>query len=125
MQTIIEKTQTIMDQLQAGEFIKGMEDYYADDAVNEEVTGAKIEGKQAIIDNEHTILEQVAAFHGAKVHAVGGQETSPGNGVTFAEYELKVDLKDGASFNPTQVQVMQWENGMAKHIKFYYDPAQL
>ena len=67
----------------------------------------------------------MATFHGATIHAVGGRETSPGNGVTFAEYELRVDMKDGSTFNPKQVQVMHWRNGLARHIKFYYDPGQL
>ena len=125
MTTIIEKTETIMEQLRAGEFVKGMEDYYADDVVNEEPTGDQVRGKAAVIKNEHETLAKVAEFHGATVHAVGGQETSPGNGVTFAEYELKVDLKDGTTFSPKQVQVMRWENGLAKHVRFYYDPAQI
>ena len=125
MSSILEKTQAMMEQIQQGEFIQGMEDFYADDAVNEEATGAKTVGRQAIIENEKKFLEGVAAFHGVSVHAVGGLETSPGNGVTFAEYSIRVDLKDGKTFNPDQVQVTRWENGQAKHIKFYYDPAQL
>ena len=91
----------------------------------EELSGKLAELRTLIIENEKKTLEQVAAYHGATVHAVGGQETSPGNGVTFAEYELKVDLKDGSTFNPKQVQVMHWEDGLAKHVRFYYDPAQL
>jgi len=125
MASIIENQRTILEQLQAGEFVKGMEDFYADDAVNEEVTGAKVVGKAAIIENEKNILAQVAAFHGCDVLSQGGHEDSPGNGVTFAEYAIKVDMKDGSTFNPKQVQVTRWEGGKAKHIRFYYDPAQL
>ena len=102
-----------------------MEEFYADDAINEEVTGAKIVGKQAIIDHEHEVLANVAAYHGCTVFSSGGHESSPGNGVTFAEYQIKVDMKDGSTFNPKQVQVTEWANGKAKHIRFYYDPAQL
>lgn len=125
MASLIEMTEAILEQLKAGEFVKGMEDFYADDAVNEEVTGVKIEGKAAIIENEKKVLEGVAAFHGCTVRSVGGSDDGSGNGVTFAEYELKVDMKDGSTFNPKQVQVTRWENGKAKHINFYYDPAQL
>ena len=126
MASLLDNQLTILDQLKQGEFVQGMEDFYADDAVNEEVTGAKIEGKANIITNEKQVLENVAAYHGCTVHAVGvGEDDGNGNGVTFAEYELRVDMKDGSTFNPKQVQVTQWKGGKATHIRFYYDPAQL
>lgn len=126
MTSILEIQKTMLDQLQAGEFVKGMEDYYADDVINEEASGDKVVGKANVIANEHKILEGVAAFHGCTVKSVGvGNDDGNGNGVTFAEYELKVDMKDGSTFNPKQVQVTRWENGKAKHVLFYYDPAKL
>jgi len=125
MASILDNQNTILEQLKQGEFVKGMEDFYADDAVNEEVTGAKIEGKQAIIENEYKVLENVKEFKGVEVYATGGHETSPGNGTTFVEYSIRVEMKDGSTFNPDQVQVTRWVDGKAKHVKFYYDPAQM
>jgi ketosteroid isomerase-like protein len=125
MSSIIDNTNTMMEQLKRGDFLSGMEQFYADDAVNEEITGAKVVGREAIIENEKKVLEGVKAFHSVNVHSVGGHETSPGNGVTFAEYSIRVDMKDGSTFNPDQVQVTTWKNGKASHIKFYYDPAQM
>lgn len=126
MKALIEIQKTILEQLQAGEFVQGMEEYYAEDAVNEEASGDRVEGKANIIANERKILEGVAAFHGCTVHSIGvGQDDGDGNGITFAEYELKVDMKDGSTFNPKQVQVTRWEGGKAKRITFYYDPAKL
>ena len=117
------KTQQILGMLAKGQFVEGMEAFYAADAVNEEPTGAVIQGKQAIIDNEKNVLEQVAVYHGIEVKSVGvGEDDGNGNGVTFAEYKLSVDMKDGSKFNPDQVQVTRWENGQAKHIRFYYNP---
>ena len=121
--SLLAKTQQILDMLAKGEFVEGMEAFYADDVINEEPTGVTVQGKQTIIDNEKNILEQVAAYHGIEVKSVGvGQDDGNGNGVTFAEYKLTVDMKDGSKFNPDQVQVTRWENGKAKHIKFYYNP---
>ncbi len=121
--SLLDKTNHILEMVKQGQFVEGMETYYADDAVNEEPTGDKVVGKQAIIDNEKTILEQVAAYHGIEIKSVGvGEDDGHGNGVTFAEYKLTVDMKDGSKFNPDQVQVTRWENGQAKHIKFYYNP---
>lgn len=124
MSTLLEKTQQIMDMLKDGQFVEGMEQFYADDAINEESNGDQVVGKQAIIDNEKQILENVAAYHGIEVKSVGvGEDDGNGNGVTFAEYKLTVDMKDGSKFNPDQVQVTRWKDGKAVHIKFYYDPS--
>jgi len=121
--SLLEKTKTIMEQLKNGQFVEGMEEFYADDAVNEETDGRQTVGKAAIIANEKEILANVKAYHGIDVKAVGvGEDDGAGNGVTFAEYKLTVDLKDGSQFNPDQVQVTRWKDGKAVHIKFYYDP---
>ncbi len=121
--SLLGKTQQILDMIAKGQFVEGMETFYADNAINEEPTGASIQGKQAIIDNEKNVLQQVAAYHGIEVKSIGvGQDDGNGNGVTFAEYKLSVDMKDGSKFNPDQVQVTRWKNGKAAHIKFYYNP---
>lgn len=125
MASLTDMQNTIIEQLKRGEFVQGMEEFYAEDAVNEEASGAKTVGKRAIIENEKKILEGVAAFHGVTVHAAAAHDDGNGNGVTFMEYSVRVDLKDGGTFNPDQVQVTRWENGKAKHIRFYYDPAKL
>ena len=126
MTSLIQNQKTILDQLQRGEFVQGMEDYYADDVINEEATGASVQGKDKIIANERQFLETVENYHGCTVKSYGvGQDDGQGNGVTFAEYEIRADLKDGKTFNPNQVQVTRWENGKIKRCTFYYDPAKL
>lgn len=122
-QSLLSKTNRILEMLKQGQFVEGMEAFYADDVVNEEPTGAKTIGKAAIIANEKEILANVAAYHGCEVRSVGvGEDDGDGNGVTFAEYKLSVDMKDGGKFNPDQVQVIRWKNGLAIHNKFYYNP---
>ena len=123
VESLLGKNQQILDMLKKGEFVEGMEQFYADDVMNEEPTGVIIKGKQAVIENEKNILQQVKAYHGIEVKSVGvGEDDGNGNGVTFAEYKLSVDMKDGSKFNPDQVQVTRWKNGKAVHIKFYYNP---
>ncbi|MHC5016484.1 MAG: Cif family virulence factor, partial [Planctomycetota bacterium] len=68
--SLLEKTKQILEMIKEGKFVEGMEQFYADDAVNEEPTGATIEGKAAIIEHEKNILKQVAAFHGVDVKSV-------------------------------------------------------
>ena len=122
-ESLLEKTTRMIHALAEGKFVEGMEEFYADDVVNEEPTGATTEGKATIIANEKAILEQVAAYHGIEIKSIGtGEDDGNGNGVTYAEYKLSVDMKDGSKFNPDQVQVTRWENGKAKHIRFYYNP---
>lgn len=121
--TLLEKAQEIVAQLQAGEFVAGMEKHYADDVANVESTGVRTEGKSTIIANEKDFLAQVETFHGVDVRAVGaGEDDGEGNGVTFAEYSIRVDLKDGSKFNPEQVQVTRWRDGKAIENRFYYNP---
>lgn len=123
MSTLLEKTQQIMDMLKEGQFVEGMEQFYASDVVNEEPTGAIIQGLDALVAHEKDVLANVAAYHGIEVKSVGvGADDGDGNGVTFAEYKLTVDMKDGSKFNPDQVQVTRWKDGKAAHIKFYYNP---
>ncbi len=120
---LLDKTKLILEMIKKGKFVEGMEEFYADDAVNEEPTGATIEGKTAIIEHEKNILRQVAAFHGVEVKSIAvAEDDGNGNGVTMAEYRMQDEMKDGSRFNPDQVQVTRWKNGQAVHIKFYYNP---
>lgn len=122
-ESLLSKTNRILEMLKEGQFVEGMEEFYADDVVNEEPTGDKTVGKATIIANEKEILSNVAAYHGCEVKSVGvGEDDGNGNGVTFAEYKLSVDMKDGSKFSPDQVQVTRWKNGLAVHNKFYYNP---
>ncbi len=122
-ESLIDKTKRMIESLKEGKFVEGMEEFYADDVINEEPNGARIEGKAALIEHEKKTLAQVSAFHGIEIRSFGaGDDDGQGNGTTFAEYKMSIDMKDGSKFSPDQVQVTRWGNGKAKHIKFYYDP---
>lgn len=121
--SLLDKTKQMIEGLREGRFVEGMEEFYAEDAVNEEPTGVRTEGKDTIIENERKTLENVETFHGIEIRSLGvADDDGNGNGTTFAEYKLTVDMKDGSRFNPDQVQVTRWKNGKAQHIKFYYNP---
>lgn len=122
-ETLLDKTRRMIEGLKDAKFVEGMEEFYADDVINEEPTGAKVQGKAVIIANEKEVLANVATYHGIEIGSIGvGQDDGQGNGTTFAEYKLSVDMKDGSKFDPDQVQVTTWQNGKAKHVKFYYNP---
>ena len=122
-ETLLDMTKRMIHDLKEGKFVEGMEEFYADDVVAEEPTGAKTEGKATIIANEKEILDNVAEYHGIEIRSIGtGEDDGSGNGVTFAEYKLTVDMKDGSKFNPDQVQVTRWKDGKVEHIRFYYNP---
>ena len=124
LESLLEKKQQILELLKKGQFVEGMEQFYVDDAINEEPTGVTIQGKQAITENEKKFLQQVKTYHGIEIKAVGvGEDDGKGKGVTFAEYKLSVDMKDGGKFNPDQVQVTRWKKTKAVHTKFYYNPS--
>jgi hypothetical protein len=122
-ENLLDKARRRVENLREGKFVEGMEEFYADDAVNEEANGVTIEGKERIIANEREILEGVATYHGIEIRSFGvGEDDGKGNGVTFAEYKLTVEMKDGSKFTPDQVQVTRWRDGKAVHNKFYYNP---
>ena len=122
MATLLEKTQQIMKMVEDGQFVEGMEEFYAEDVVNIEGDGTRTEGKATLIANEKAFLEKVTAYHGAKIGAVASAEDDgEGNGVTFAQYSLDADLTDG-KFTPDQVQVSRWRDGKVVEVRFYYDP---
>jgi len=122
MATLLEKTQQIMQMVKAGQFVEGMEEFYADDVVNIEGDGKRTEGKATLIANERAFLEKVTAYHGAVIGAVASaSDDGQGNGTTFAQYSLNADLTDG-KFTPDQVQVTRWVDGKVAEVRFYYDP---
>ena len=122
-ESLLEKTRRMIEGLKDGRFVEGMEEFYADDVINEEPTGVKIEGKATLIAHEQEVLSNVAAYHGIEIASIGvGEDDGQGNGVTYAEYRLDVDMKDGSKFSPDQVQVTRWQGGQAKHVKYYYNP---
>ena len=121
--SLLDKTRRIMDQLKQGEFVAGMEEFYADDVVCIESTGTRTEGKATIIANERELLKRVKAFNGIKVISMGGHDDGAGNGTTFAEYNISVDMKDGTTFNPDQVHVIRWRDGKVYENRFYYNPS--
>ena len=123
-ESLLDKTKRMVGGLKEGKFVEGMEEFYAEDVVIEEPTGVKTVGKATIIANEKVVLEGVAVYHGIEIKSFGaGEDDGKGNGVTFAEYKLSVEMKDGSKFNPDQVQVTRWENGQANYVRFYYNPA--
>ena len=122
--SLLDNIQQIVDGLEKGQFVEGMERFYAPDVINEEPTGESVQGLDTIISNEQKFLEGVSAFHGVTVKSVGvGEDDGKGNGVTFAEYSIRADLKDGSKFNPDQVQVTHWRDGKAVRNTFYYNPS--
>ncbi len=122
MANLLEKTQRIMEMVAAGQFVEGMEEFYADDVVNVEGDGTRTEGKSTLIANERAFLEKVTAYHGAKIGPIASaSDDGQGNGVTFAQYSISADLTDG-KFTPDQVQVTQWKDGKVAEVRFYYDP---
>ena len=94
MATLLEKTQQIMKMVEDGQFVEGMEEFYAEDVVNIEGDGTRTEGKATLIANEKAFLEKVTAYHGAKIGAVaekvpatgtdGPVMASPSSGVVTA-----------------------------------------
>lgn len=107
-----------------GEFVEGMEKYYAEDVYQVEMgDGTRKEGLAKIVADEKEFLTQVKTFHGIDIFNIAvASDDGNGNGVTLAEYTIKADLKNGSKFWPQQVHVSEWKDGKVVAIRFYYNP---
>lgn len=120
---LLEEQRTFVGRVAEGEFVQVMEDYYADGVFQVEGNGERREGKAAIIAFEKEFLEQVKSFNGVTKGSIGvAEDDGNGNGVTFAEYGIDAELKDGSRFAPKQVQVTRWKDGKIVELRYYYDP---
>jgi hypothetical protein len=62
----------------------------------------------------------VKEFNGLEVRNIASDEE---NGVVFIETMMDVTFQDGNRVQMEQVSRQQWEDGLVKHERFYYNNA--
>ena len=73
-----------------GQILEAVEKYFAADARTVDFNGRKGNGKQDIIAGQKEMVEMIEKVNEISVHRVG-----VGDDVTFAEFIIDLDLKDG------------------------------
>jgi|SRR4051812_20050844 len=97
--------------------IKAMELFYSDEVALQENEAAATTGKQNCIAREKFLLDK---FGLALV--ITKQAIDEVNQVVFSEYEMIItNREDQKLMYRTEISVQQWENGLVKKEKFYYN----
>jgi ketosteroid isomerase-like protein len=117
MNTIQEKIQHQIAQIQAGNVLGAFEELYADDVVMRESQGEPRVGKAINRAHEEGFVNAVAAWHKADVKSVQVNEAAQ---TSTVEWAFEFTFKDAAQ--PTQmnqVAVQRWRDGRIVEEHFY------
>lgn len=117
MNTIQEKVQYLIAQIQGGNVLGGFDELYADDVVMRESQGAPRVGKAANRAHEQGFVGSVAAWHKADVKSVQVNEAAQTSAVEW-DFEFTFAGQD----QPTQlhqVAVQRWRDGRIVEEQFY------
>lgn len=99
----------------SGRALEGLEKYYAEDIVMQENFDPPSFGKDANRRRETAFFESVARVHEVTLHSA-----ATNGSVSFSEWTLDLDLKDGSRLTMRQVAARRWRDGRIVYERFYY-----
>ena len=111
----IANLETLLGMLAKAEFVEGMEKFFADDVVIQEVGQEPKQGRDHCIAEEKKLLEGVAEFIQYTAHSKGA-----GGDKTFYEATMEFKTKDGQHVAQKQVVVTTWKDGKIADEKYYH-----
>ena len=111
----LENLNALLDLLAKGEFLQGMETYFADDVAIQELDEPARHGKTECIVFEKQLLESVAEFIQYTAHTKGA-----GGDQTFYEATMEFKTTDGKHVKQNQVVVTTWKDGKVFRERYYH-----
>lgn len=105
----------LLNLLANGEFIKGMETFFDDAVVIQEVGQEPKKGKAHSIAVEEEILKGVSDFIQYTAHSKGA-----GGDKTFYEATMEFKTNDGKHVKQHQAVVTTWKDGKIVNEKYYH-----
>lgn len=106
---------TLLDMLAKGQFLEGMELYFAEDVVIQEVGQTPKHGKAVCIEAEKELLKGVAEFIQYTALSVGA-----GGEQTFYEAVMEFKTTTGEHVVQRQAVVTTWKDGKITDEKYYH-----
>ncbi len=106
---------TLLQMLAEGQFLEGMEMFFADDVVIQEVGGEPKRGKDVCIEAEKELLAGVAEFIQYTAHSQGA-----GGNETFYEGTMEFKTTDGDHIKQEQAVVTTWKDGKIQAERYYH-----
>jgi len=104
----------LIEYIQQGKILEGMEEFYADNVVMTEPYHST-EGKAENIEREKEFLAGVKEWRNFEVKA-----TAIDGNTSLSEQVMDWTTTDGQDIHVEQIAVARWENGKIVHERFYY-----
>jgi ketosteroid isomerase-like protein len=93
---------------------EAVEKYFAPDARTVDFTGRRDNGKENILAGQKMMVGMIEKANEISVHRVG-----VGDDVTFAEFVIDLDLKDGSKIYWHEIIYSVWKNGQIVFEEYY------
>jgi hypothetical protein len=97
-----------------GQFVDAIEKFFAADAKTVDFSGAKVNGKDAILKGQKKTVESIA-----KVNQITLLSSGVGDEVSYAEFIFDFETKDGTHIKWHEVILSKWKNGHIVHEEYY------
>ncbi|MBO6689269.1 MAG: nuclear transport factor 2 family protein [Alphaproteobacteria bacterium] len=106
---------TLLGMLEQGQFVEGMEAFFAPDVTIQEVGQAPKTGRDLTIAVEKELLEGVSEFIQYRAHTIGA-----GGDKTFYEATMEFKTTDGQHVVQNQAVVTTWQDGKIVDERYYH-----
>ncbi|MEM7329078.1 MAG: nuclear transport factor 2 family protein [Pseudomonadota bacterium] len=106
---------TLLGMLSEGQFVEGMEAFFASDVTIQEVGQAPKTGRDHTIAVEKDLLAGVAEFIQYTAHSIGA-----GGDKTFYDATMEFKTTDGQHVIQNQAVVTTWQNGKIVDERYYH-----
>ncbi len=106
---------TLLGMLEQGQFVEGMQAFFAPDVTIQEVGRAPKTGRDLTIEVEKELLEGVSEFIQYSAHSIGA-----GGDKTFYEATMEFKTTDGQHVVQNQAVVTTWKDGKIVDERYYH-----
>ena len=113
-----ERLQDFIKTVEAGEFVRAIEDFYADDATMRENSNSPRKTRAALVAHERVALTKVRSIKTRPVQRV----VVDGDTVVI-NWVFDITTRDGAMRVLDELAIQRWRHDRIVEEQFYYDPA--
>jgi ketosteroid isomerase-like protein len=115
-----ERIEAFVAQVERGEFVAAIGEFYAADAAMQENEQPPRVGREALVANERRVL---AAFEKTRAHCVR-PIFAQGDQVVI-RWRFEFSTADGREIRLDELAYQRWDGDRIAEERFYYDPVQL
>ena len=109
----------VVELIKQGQFTKGIEDFYAEDVIQQSNGDAPIQGRQKLADGEREYEAKVTSLDKVDILASVIHDQGGGNGVVMYECQMQWKHQVAGAVNVEQAVVERWKEGKIQSIRFY------